>query len=179
MSKSNVLSAAKLNEVFGETDVLIVKTVRGNEDFSCVSGDLIGVGVEMACLLGNIGERVSDDKNTQIGFVEAICKAAISRLSEKQDTASRKEEPEVGMMDEISGMTKIIFDKPDGTASGIRIELKGNKPELFSGLCFLMEELARNEAPDDLDGQRSYLETACQCAIQTLVLWQKRKSKKE
>ena len=175
MSKSNVLLAAKLNEVFGETDVLIVKTVRGNEDFSCVSGDLIGVGVEMACLLGNIGERVSDDKNTQIGFVEAICKAAISRLSEKQDTASQKEEPEVG----ISGMTKIIFDKPDGTASGIRIELKGNKPELFSGLCFLMEELARNEAPDDLDGQRSYLETACQCAIQTLVLWQKRKSKKE
>ena len=175
MSKLNVLSAAKLNEVFGETDVLIVKTVRGNEDFSCVSGDLIGVGVEMACLLGNIGERVSDDKNTQIGFVEAICKAAISRLSEKQDTASQKEEPEVG----ISGMTKIIFDKPDGTASGIRIELKGNKPELFSGLCFLMEELARNEAPDDLDGQRSYLETACQCAIQTLVLWQKRKSKKE
>jgi len=175
MSKSNVLSAAKLNEVFGETDVLIVKTVRGNEDFSCVSGDLIGVGVEMACLLGNIGERVSDDKNTQIGFVEAICKAAISMLSEKQDTASQKEEPEVG----ISGMTKIIFDKPDGTASGIRIELKGNKPELFSGLCFLMDELARNEAPDDLDGQRSYLETACQCAIQTLVLWQKRKSKKE
>ena len=175
MSKSNVLLAAKLNEVFGETDVLIVKTVRGNEDFSCVSGDLIGVGVEMACLLGNIGERVSDDKNTQIGFVEAICKAAISMLSEKQDTASQKEEPEVG----ISGMTKIIFDKPDGTASGIRIELKGNKPELFSGLCFLMDELARNEAPDDLDGQRSYLETACQCAIQTLVLWQKRKSKKE
>lgn len=48
MSKLMEMSAARLNEVFGEPDVLIIKAITGKEDFSCVVGDLLDVSVEMA-----------------------------------------------------------------------------------------------------------------------------------